>query len=193
MADFGTLPGARLSWNEYKTLVEQAPILIWRANTSGACDYFNNRWLAFRGRTMEQEYGDGWAEGVHGDDLADCVATYRSSFGRRETFEMEYRLLRYDGVYRWIFDRGSPYYEDGEFGGYIGSCIDVTDRVDAQEAVIRRRLAELKQLSGLIPICSVCQKIRDEKGRWRPLAAYISERTMTEFTHGYCPDCMPVP
>jgi PAS domain S-box-containing protein len=108
--------------------------MIWRSGLDANCDYFNETWLAFTGRTLEQEMGEGWAEGVHPDDLARCVAFYLDHFHRREAFEMEYRLRRHDGVYRWIFDRGVPFTDDGgAFAGFIGSCIDVDERRRAQE------------------------------------------------------------
>ncbi len=123
-----------LSLSEYEALIEQAPILIWRANTEKLCDYFNSRWLTFTGRTMKQEYGNGWTEGVHPDDFEQCVKIYIDSFDKHEVFEMHYRLKRFDGVYRWLFDRGVPFYQkDGEFAGYIGSCIDVTERFEAEQ------------------------------------------------------------
>jgi PAS domain S-box-containing protein len=183
--------GTELSRSEYRILVEQAPILIWRADTSGACDYFNERWLEFRGRTLAEESGNGWAEGVHAEDLDRCLKIYLTAFDARQIFEMEYRLRRHDGVYRWIFDRGAPFtLEDGSFGGYIGSCHDVTDRIAAEEALTRRRLAELAQLAELLPICSYCRKIRDDHGYWQRVEDYVSSRTMTEFTHGICPTCL---
>lgn len=118
-----------LSLEEYKILVEQAPIMIWRSNTAAACDYFNQRCLAFTGRTVEQEIGNGWTAGVHRDDFDRCLKIYLGAFQKREIFEMEYRLRRHDGKYRWIFDRGVPFKgSDGKFAGYIGSCID--DSVD---------------------------------------------------------------
>lgn len=179
-----------LSLPEYQSLVEQAPILIWRANTDALCDYFNERWLAFRGRTQEQEYGNGWAEGVHPDDFDRCLKIFLDNFNSREAFEMEYRLLRYDGVYRWIFDRGVPFHNDnGEFAGYIGSCIDVTDRVDAQEALRLKLEKEINVLKGIIPICSYCKKIRDDKESWQQLEAYITEHSEALFSHGICPTC----
>ncbi len=117
-----------LSHVEYKLLVEAAPIMIWRSTVTMECDYFNATWLAFTGRKMEQELGNGWAEGVHPDDFNACLKIYTEHFTRREIFEMEYRLRRFDGVYRWIFDRGVPYSDyEGNFTGYIGSCIDVTE------------------------------------------------------------------
>src|SRR5437763_3804024 len=108
----------QLSSTEYRLLVEHAPVMVWRAGLDAKCDYFNQTWLAYTGRTMEQEMGDGWAEGVHPDDLQRCVAHYLDHFHRREPFEMEYRLRRHDGAFRWIFDRGVPCAdEDGTFVG----------------------------------------------------------------------------
>jgi PAS domain S-box-containing protein len=124
-----------LTATEYRLLVEHSPVMIWRAGLDAKCDYFNDTWLAFTGRTLQQESGDGWAEGVHADDLDRCVKHYLEHFERRLPFEMEYRLRRHDGVYRWIFDRGVPYTDDrGEFAGFIGSCVDVEDRRQVQEA-----------------------------------------------------------
>lgn len=110
--------------------------MIWRAGIDAKCDYFNERWLAYTGRSLKQEMGDGWAEGVHPGDLERCVSHYLDHFHRREPFEMEYRLRRHDGVYRWIFDRGVPFTDEtGAFAGFIGSCVDVDERRKAQEAL----------------------------------------------------------
>jgi len=181
---------AVLSHVEYKLLVEKAPIMIWRSNLTMECDYFNSIWLAFTGRTMEQEIGNGWAEGVHPNDFDRCLKIYIEHFAKRETFEMEYRLRRFDDVYRWIFDRGVPYSDsDGHFKGYIGSCIDITERINAQETLKKAHEAEIRRLHGILPICSVCKKIRDDAGSWSQLEAYISDHSDAEFSHGYCPEC----
>ncbi len=181
---------ARLTLQEYEALVEQSPILIWRANTESLCDYFNDRWLTFRGRTMEQEYGNGWAEGVHPEDFDRCLKIYLDNFNARNIFEMEYRLKRYDGVYRWIFDRGVPFNDDkGDFAGFIGSCVDVTDRVQAQEALRLNLEHEIKTLKGIIPICSYCHKIRNDKQIWQQMEIYISNHSEALFSHGMCPYC----
>ncbi len=180
----------KLTLSEYAILVEQAPIMIWRAALSMECDYFNDVWLAFTGRTLAQESGNGWAEGVHADDLARCMAVYTEHFERHVVFEMEYRLRRHDGVYRWIFDRGTPYFDDsGAFLGYIGSCIDVTDRVEAQAALKEAKEREIDQLRGFIPICSYCKKIRNDRDYWEQIEAYISHHSRAQFTHGICPEC----
>ena len=134
-----------LTTTEYRLLVRHSPVMIWRAGLDAKCDYFNETWLAFTGRALGQEIGDGWAEGVHPEDFGRCVAHYLDHFHRRQPFEMEYRLRRNDGEYRWIFDRGVPYANDaGEFAGFIGSCVDVDERRRAQEA---QQVHSLEQLA----------------------------------------------
>lgn len=180
----------KLTAEEYRLLVEQAPILIWRAGTDGKCDYFNERWLSFTGRTQEQEAGDGWAEGVHPDDLKPCIDYYLEHFNARKPFEMDYRLKRADGEYRWIFDRGVPFYSPaGEFLGFIGSCIDITDKKKAQEELKTARERELQNLRGLLPICSCCKKVRNSKGYWDKVEKYLREHSQVDVSHGICPEC----
>jgi PAS domain S-box-containing protein len=180
----------KLTFAEYRQLAEQAPIMIWRSTTTAECDYFNERWLEFTGRKMQQEVGNGWTEGVHPGDLDRCLHTYLTAFNSRSPFEMEYRHRRHDGVYRWIVDRGVPFNrEDGNFAGYIGSCIDVTERFHAQEALREAQQAEVQQLRSLLPICSCCKAIRDDHGYWNQLESYISEHFETNLSHGLCPTC----
>lgn len=129
----------------FAMLANSAPVLIWTSGTDRLCDFFNQPWLDFTGRTMDQELGNGWAEGVHPDDLARCLNTYLTHFDARTPFEVEYRLRRHDGAYRWILDHGVPrYHADDSFAGYIGSCIDITegrlDRESAREASESLRL-----------------------------------------------------
>ncbi len=133
-----------LTATEYRLLVEHSPVMIWRSGLDAKCDYFNETWLAFTGRTLEQEMGDGWAEGVHPEDFDRCVSLYLDHFRRRAPFEMEYRLRRHDGIYRWIFDRGVPFNDDGGmFAGFIGSCVDVQERRTAQETQDRHHEEQL--------------------------------------------------
>jgi two-component system, OmpR family, sensor histidine kinase VicK len=136
--------GRPLTFEEYRLLVRHSPVMIWRSGLDAKCDYFNKTWLEFTGRAIDQEMGDGWAEGVHPDDLERCVSHYLEHFQRREPFEMEYRLRRHDGVYRWIFDRGVPFTDDdGTFAGFIGSCVDVDERRRAQDAEQQRSRQQL--------------------------------------------------
>ncbi|HLO77455.1 MAG TPA: PAS domain S-box protein [Magnetospirillum sp.] len=127
-------------------LLEAAPILVWRAGADAKCDWFNPAWLAYRGRTLEQESGDGWAEGVHPDDFDRCLRIYLGAFARQQRFEMEYRILRGDGEYGWIVDYGMPISADnGAFLGYMGYCFDVTTRRRSEES-LRRRESELRAI-----------------------------------------------
>ena len=122
--------------------------MIWMSGPDKLCNYFNKTWLEFSGRPLEAELGDGWSQGVHPVDLNGCLDVYTRSFDRRQSFEMQYRLRRYDGEYRWVLDTGVPRSNpDGSFAGYIGSCIDITDRKLAEEALARmgRRLIEVQE------------------------------------------------
>jgi PAS domain S-box-containing protein len=126
----------RESEQRFRLVANTAPVMIWMAGVDKLCNYFNEPWLEFTGRPLEAELGNGWAQAVHSDDLKKCLDTYTQAFDRREIFKMEYRLRRHDGEYRWLFDTGVPRFNpDRTFAGYIGSCIDVTDRKLAVEAL----------------------------------------------------------
>ena len=142
----------RKSRDYYLKLFDDLPNPIWRSNTSAKCDYFNKEWLAFTGRMLEQETGDGWTEGVHPDDLDRCVKTYLAAFSIREPFEMEYRIRHHDGTYHWLLDIGKPFYDpEGNFAGYIGACYDITRRKTA-EGELRESRQMLETLINTIPV-----------------------------------------
>lgn len=120
----------------FRTLVDTAPVMVWIAGPDKLCTFFSKPWLDFTGRSMEQERGNGWTEGVHPEDVARCLGIFHTAIDARQTFTMEYRLRRADGVYRWILDNGVPAYApDGSFAGYIGSCIDISERKEMEEAL----------------------------------------------------------
>lgn len=142
------------SEERFRNMADTAPVMIWVAGLDKLCTFFNKSWLDFTGRTLKQEIGDGWASGVHPDDLERCLATYSSSFDARRSFQMEYRLRRVDGEYRWVLDNGIPLFGEGEFTGFIGSCIDVTEqklieeRLRASAAALRDGEQQMRALAG---------------------------------------------
>jgi PAS domain S-box-containing protein len=127
---------------EFKEIADNAPVMIWRAGTGRMRDWFNKPWLDYSGRQLAALQGYGWATDVHPDDLERCMEIYETSFDARATFEMSYRLRNAEGAYCWFLDNGAPFYRDGEFIGYLGSCIDIT-RHRALEEHQRVLLAEL--------------------------------------------------
>jgi PAS domain S-box-containing protein len=132
---------ARESEARFALVADSAPMLVWMSGTDKLCTYFNKGWLDFRGRTLEQELGEGWIAGIHPEDLERLLSNYAQAFQARSEFRQEYRLRRNDGQYRWILDFGVPRYcADGSFCGYIGSCIDITDLKASQQ--------EMEELSG---------------------------------------------
>jgi PAS domain S-box-containing protein len=131
----------RESEERFRLVADNAPVLMWMSGVDKLCTFFNQCWLGFTGQSMEHELGEGWVSGVHPEDLARCLGIYSAAFDARVDFEMEYRLRRFDGKYRSIVDYGVPRFEsDGTFCGYIGSCIDITERKLSE--------ASLEELSG---------------------------------------------
>ena len=122
------------SEERFRLMADHAPVMIWMSGTDKLCTWFNKPWLAFVGRSMGQELGNGWSENTHPGDFDRCLETYTTAFDARQPFTMEYRLQRHDGEYRWVLDNGIPVHNvSGEFSGYIGSCIDITERKRAED------------------------------------------------------------
>ena len=150
LADDGTIAGAVLvvqdstdrkvlesslaaSESRFRVIVEQSPVMIWRSDRLGRCDFFNETWLEFRGRSYNEEAGQGWTEGIHPDDAGRRLEKFRVAMADLQSFEIVYRLRRHDGQYRYIADQGTPYYDgSGNFLGVLGSAIDITARVELE-------------------------------------------------------------
>lgn len=123
----------RESEARFRTVADVAPVMIWMSGPDKEGIFFNKGWLEFTGRTVDQELGEGWLKGVHAEDLPNCLDVCGTAFGKREPFTVEYRLRRKDGEYRWLVDTGTPRFDaDGAFLGYIGSCIDIGERKQAE-------------------------------------------------------------
>ncbi len=155
---------------KFRHLVDHAPFMLWAAGPDALCTFFNRPWLEFRGRSMAEELGNGWAEGVHPEDLSRCLETYRHAFDAREQFQMEYRLRRFDGEHRWIVDTGMPQYtKAGKFLGYIGTCVEISGprRVEAKTPLTAREIqvlalvAEGKSTKEIAAILKISYKTAD--------------------------------
>jgi len=126
------------SEERFRLMADHTPALIWMTDPAKDHVYFNRTWLEFTGRDIAEEYGSGWTVGIHPADFADSRNVFASKFDAREPFEMEYRLRRHDGEYRWMIEQGVPrFLGDGSFAGYLGTSIDITDRKSADEVLDR--------------------------------------------------------
>jgi PAS domain S-box-containing protein len=169
-------------------VMDAAPVMIWVSGKDKGCVWFNEPWLAFTGRSMTQEVGKGWTDGVYRGDFDRCLKIYTSHFDARSEFRMHYRLRRYDGEYRWIDDTGVPRYaRDGAFLGYIGSCIDVHEHRKTQTE-LRRRLLEIAELNRQADAAAVAAAIAHEINQ--PLAAMVakSDAGLLALAPGKTPD-----
>lgn len=130
----------------FRMMADTAPVMVWMAGPDTHITFINKRWLEFTGRTVQEEIGDNWFTGIHHDDLDRCRTSYLDAFKSEQPFFLEYRLRRHDGEYRWIMDTGVPLFdESGRFGGYIGTCMDLTERKDMEDQ-LRRMLKEKESL-----------------------------------------------
>jgi PAS domain S-box-containing protein len=177
----------RESERRFAAMADGAPVLIWTSGTNKLCNYFNKVWIDFTGRTMEQEMGNGWTQGIYPDDLARCLETYVDSFDARQSFCMEYRLRRHDGQYRWILDNGVPrYHAEGDFAGYIGSCIDITQRKqledDLRESEEKYRIIFNNEIYAICIFDLETLKLLDVNGAFTRLYGYHREELLSRMT-----------
>ena len=133
----------RESEARFRHMADSAPVLIWLSETTKAYSYFNQPWLDFTGRRLAEEIGFGWSDGIHPEDRERCLQGYEESFAARSPFRVEYRLRRYDGLYRWVVSHGIPRYDEhGVFAGFIGSCFDVTDQHEVEAHLAYRAIKQ---------------------------------------------------
>jgi PAS domain S-box-containing protein len=162
----------RDSEERFRLVTNAAPMLVWMTGTDKLCTYFNKAWLAFTGKSMSSELGNGWTSGIHNDDVQTCIDIYTQAFDRRVEFRTEFRLLRHDGEYRWIVSIGIPRFTpDGSFAGYIGSCVDVTERKRAESDRLKM-LEEIAHLNRVASMGQMAASLAHELAQ--PLAAILS-------------------
>ena len=138
------------SADHFRLMAEHAPVMIWLAAPDRKYVYVNQPWLEFTGHALDRELGLGWTEGIHPEDRAAFLDTYARAFSARTPFDAEFRLRRHDGQYRWVVDRGVPLVEGEKLVGFVGSCVDLTDRMLAEQAA-RKREEDFKTLAENIP------------------------------------------
>jgi PAS domain S-box-containing protein len=134
----------RESEERFRLMADSAPVLVWVTGPNAQSTYYNQTWLDFRGVTLEQELHGDWSVAIHPEDRDRAMSTCENAFKLREPFTMEFRLRRHDGEYRWVLDTGIPRFgKESEFLGFIGSCVDITDRKEIESELIKARdLAE---------------------------------------------------
>ncbi|HMI84067.1 MAG TPA: PAS domain-containing sensor histidine kinase [Polyangiaceae bacterium] len=169
---------ATLEARQYRTIVEHAPMMVWRSGRDAKFDYVNSTWLKFTGRRFEQEMGEGWLEAMHPDDRQRCVSLYLDRFEKRLPWEKEFRLLRHDGVYRYVLEQGVPYADDrGEFSGCIGSVVDVHERKELDRAKTRFLATMAHELrTPLTPLRTYVQTLGRAAAEDAPLSRALVER-----------------
>ena len=139
-----------------------------------------------------------WKSLLHPDDREKTVTYVDQRILKKASWALEFRLRAKDGSYRWIHGRGkvSEWDEDGNPIRRTGTHKDITERKEAEferEKLIKRlneAIKDVKTLGGLIPICSSCKKIRDDKGYWNQLENYFEQHSTALFSHSLCPGCM---
>jgi PAS domain S-box-containing protein len=156
----------------FRSLADTAPVLIWMSGVDKLHTFFNQAWLDFSGRTLAAELGSGWTAGLHRDDFERYFEVYGRCFKAREEFNIEFRLRRYDGNYRWLLARGVPRFAaDGTFLGYIGSAIDITERKEA-ESEFRQQRAALAHMTRVSTMGELAASLAHELNQ--PLTAILS-------------------
>lgn len=144
----------RTTEERFQMMADSAPVLMWLSGADRHSTWFNRPWLEFTGRPLEDERGIGWLESVHPDDLDRVTSTRSKAFDDQRSFTTEFRLRHRAGEWRWMFDTGVPLYsQSGEFSGFVGSCVDITDRKreEAQREVLfiaERRAREAAEHAG---------------------------------------------
>ncbi|MGI4762400.1 MAG: PAS domain-containing protein [Janthinobacterium lividum] len=127
-------------------ILENLPVLIWTATADGQRDYFNPRWLGFTGRALADELGGRWVESLHPDDRERVRTQWAQSVADGTPYQVEYRLRRHDGQYRWILSRAHPRRDaEGRINLWVGGATDIHD----QKTMVQELLEANEQQAAL--------------------------------------------
>ncbi|MFC1890273.1 PAS domain-containing protein [Thermodesulfobacteriota bacterium] len=184
------------SEERFRSLSESSPMGVFHTDSEGRVLYTNNRWQEITGLTLEESLGFGWSNALHPDDKKAIIEEWGRCLSEEKGYSGEFRFVSKSEEVKWVYTKTAPIRaETGQIIGHVGSNEDITERKRKEEErkklilLLQEALSEVKTLSGLIPICSSCKKIRDDKGYWQQIELYISEHSNAEFTHGLCLDC----
>jgi PAS domain S-box-containing protein len=164
----------RKSEQKFQALADAAPLMICEMDSRQNCTWVNKSWLIFTGRALDQQLDHGWMEAIHPDDRAQCLEAQKKAFENRQPFEFEYRLRRADGEYRWMFERAVPHFSpDNVLLGYLRSCLDVTERKKAEEA-LEKKFDELRAAQRTLQeqnqqLAAGREALDNERSRYREL------------------------
>ncbi len=124
----------RASETNFRVLAEAIPQLVWFTSSSGVTEYFNQHWYTFTGTTAEQNLGRGWIEVLHPDDRPRTLAAWQQAVDSGQPYDIEYRIRRADGAYRWFLARALPLQrDDGSISRWFGTCTDIHDTRQLQD------------------------------------------------------------
>jgi PAS domain S-box-containing protein len=196
MANVTILSTIGASETKFKTLANHAPVGIFLTDSRGKCVFVNNRWCEISGYSLKEAAGEGWVRAVHPEDRKMVLDRWQETVKTGREFILEYRFQAPSGQVAWLFATAITLHnETGEISGYLGTITDFTEHKKLEkerEKLIKdlqEALSKVKTLSGLLPICASCKKIRDDKGYWNQIEVYVKDRSDAEFSHGICPDC----
>ena len=124
----------RASEQHFREMADAAPAMLWVTDEAHETIYVSRGWREYTKQDNDAGLGFGWTEAVHPDDRTKATESFLDAAARRESFALQYRLRRQDGEYRWVLDAGRPRFTaDGTWVGYIGSVIDIHERIQAEE------------------------------------------------------------
>jgi len=165
-------------------------ILIWRSDETLDCNWFNDPWLEFTGKKVNEVLAEGWNSNIHPDDLFAYQQLFRTGTSKREIFTIEYRLRHHTGQYRWVLEYSAPYHTTcGNFGGYTGCSIDIHDKKLLSSTITEWNIAKQQ---ALIQVCSYCKKIKIPYSSWEVHEEYLTIIQAKSISHGICPECFKI-
>jgi PAS domain S-box-containing protein len=192
----------RESEERFRTLAAASPIGIFQTNPNGKCVYANEKWLSIAGLTLNECLGETWARAVHPDDREGTAWEWSKCAREERDFSREFRVQTPAGPVRWVHSYAAAIRAQGKVVGYVGTIEDISERKQAEEQLkrfawqveqsnheLKEALNNVKTLRGLLPICSGCKKIRDDKGYWNQIEFFIRDHSDANFSHGMCPEC----